>query len=258
MSTAETSPDIQRLADLLAGCKQPLFLVGAGLSTESGIPDFRGPQGFWKTNEPIQFSDFLRSPARRVESFQRHLALLDLLASCEPNDGHRALARLMARWPECYLVTQNVDGLQQQAGCPQERIIEIHGNATYAHCLSCERRMEFDAVRECLESSGQAPDCPGCGGLVKTATISFGQPMPERELRQAMALAASCDLFVCLGSSLQVYPVADLPVMAKQTGAGLAIVNREPTPLDGHADVVVAGSLGEVLGQVATMVCRTL
>ena len=145
------------------------------------------------------------------------------------------------------VITQNIDGLHQAAGLAEDRVIELHGNGTYAACLSCGRRHELEWVRSCFEASGEPPECEACGGILKAATISFGQAMPEGPMRRARNLAAECDLFLAIGSSLVVYPAAAFPLFAKENGAQLVIVNREPTPLDGAADLVIRGEIGFVL-----------
>ena len=245
------------LAEWLLACKQPLFLTGAGISTDSGIPDFRGPQGFWKSNEPILFQDFISSQQVRLTAWERYFRTQEVIGQAEPNVSHRVLAELMELWPESWLVTQNVDGLHESAGSPAERMIEIHGNATRAHCLDCGLNVALSDIRKSVQQ-GVAPNCISCGGIVKSATISFGQPMPERAMRQAMKLAVSCDLCICLGTSLQVYPVAELPLLAKRAGAKLAIVNREETPLDADADLLAHDSLAAVLEPVLDLLASRL
>jgi NAD-dependent deacetylase len=171
----------------------------------------------------------------------------DTWNSVQPNDGHRAVAALVARGIVAHVITQNIDALHQAGGVPDDKVIEIHGNTTYATCLGCEQRMEIADIRVHFEAEGDAPDCAACGGIVKTATISFGQAMPEREMARADAAVAACDLCLVAGSSLAVYPAAGFPLKAKRNGALLAILNREPTPQDPYADLVIHGEIGPVL-----------
>ena len=165
----------------------------------------------------------------------------------EPNTGHRAVAELVRRGKVAAVVTQNVDGLHQASGVPRDRVIELHGNTTYAHCLSCKKEYDLEPIRKAFLADRTSPVCAACGGLVKTATISFGQAMPRDEMRRATAEARSCDLFLAIGSSLTVYPAAGLPALAKQAGAGLVIINREQTDLDHLADLVINGEIGPTL-----------
>ena len=229
------SPDdlksrIDELLLLLRHAARGVALTGAGISTESGIPDFRSPGGLWSKNMPIAFDDFVASAEMRAEAWRRKFALEDATRGAAPNVAHRALARLAERGNLSLIVTQNIDGLHGAAGTPPERLVEIHGNGTYATCLSCDQRYELDWVREALSRRrGAAPDCEECGGPVKSATISFGQAMPAEAMRRAERAAIQADIFLALGSSLVVYPAAALPVIAKRNGATLVIVNREPT-----------------------------
>lgn len=247
MIVTQTPEGIELLTALMLQSQRPLLFSGAGISTESGIPDFRGPSGFWKTNKPILFQDFIGSAEVRLQAWKGHFAARQMMTDAEPNAGHIAVAALMRRWPESWLITQNVDNLHQNAGCEEHRVIEIHGNATYALCLSCDKRYETEQVRQMLEKEEKAPQCTECGGIIKTATISFGQPMPEKKTLHSFALSSNCDLFLCLGSSLVVEPAASMPATALSHGAKLAIVNLEPTPLDELADLVIQAPLGEVL-----------
>jgi NAD-dependent deacetylase len=220
------------------------------MSTESGIPDFRSPGGIWTRMQPIEFKDFLSDPDARRLSWQRRSEMEETWKAVQPNDGHRAVAALVARGTASHVITQNIDGLHQQSGVPDERLIELHGNTRYAKCLDCEARMEIAEILAHFTTHGDAPDCGECGGLVKTATISFGQPMPEAEMARAGAAVRGCDLMLVLGSSLVVYPAAGFPLQAKRQGARLVILNREETPLDGFADLVINAEIGPTLGLV--------
>jgi len=236
-------------AEIATATRIALF-TGAGISTESGIPDFRGPGGLWTRNKPIEFSDFLRSEDMRREAWRRKFATDPTLRAARPNRGHRACAHLVGHGLAGAIITQNIDGLHQASGIPEERVIELHGNATFAHCLECGERYGLEPLRAAFERDGEVPDCACCGGLVKSATVSFGQAMPEGPMLRAREEALSADLFLVLGSSLVVHPAAGFPDMAKQAGAALVIVNNEPTPLDDIADLVIRRPIGLVMGNV--------
>ena len=237
---------IAALQDLVLRSRCVVAFTGAGISTESGVPDFRSPGSTWIRNKPIAFEAFLKSGQARNEAWRRKFAMDDLYRDAQPNRGHRALASMVATGKMTAVVTQNIDGLHQASGIPDDRIVELHGNGTYARCLSCGERHELDEVRPIFEATGEAPLCALCGGIVKPATISFGQAMPEEPMRRAQALARTCDLMLVLGSSLVVYPAAAIPVLAKGHGARLVIVNREPTGLDAIADLVINGEIGPI------------
>jgi NAD-dependent deacetylase len=245
-----------RLANLLKKAIRVVVFTGAGISTESGIPDFRSPGGIWTRMAPIDFSDFLRSAEMRKEAWRRRFAMEETFATVRPNDGHNAVADLVRRGLVSHVITQNIDNLHQDSGIPEERIIEIHGNTRYAKCLTCEKRMELEPIRSHFEEHGEAPDCAACGGLMKTATISFGQAMPEHEMERATEATLACDLFLVLGSSLVVYPAAGFPVIAKRNRARLAIVNREPTEQDDIADLVLHSEIGPTLREAAAQLSR--
>ena len=242
-----TEPEIAALAGLLRTARRAVVFTGAGISTESGIPDFRSPGGIWTKMAPIDFQDFVASAAMRREAWRRRFAMEEMFASVVPNEGHRAVAALVARGFVSSVITQNIDNLHQDSGVPAERVIELHGNTRYAKCLSCGSRMELAPIRAHFEAHGAAPDCLDCGGLLKTATISFGQAMPEGEMARAEAETLACDLFLVLGSSLVVYPAAGFPALAKQSGARRVIVNRDPTEMDGRADLVLHSGIGATL-----------
>jgi NAD-dependent deacetylase len=223
-----------------------VVFTGAGISTESGIPDFRSPGGVWSKMKPIYFQEFVGSEAKRHEAWTRVFSGAAGWVGKEPNAGHHAVARLMASGLGSSVITQNVDNLHQASGLPENKVIELHGNASYAKCLECSTRHELEELRPVFEG-GVIPTCRACGGLVKTATISFGQSMPEEPMLQAEAETQACDLFLVLGSSLVVTPAALFPVKAKQYGARLVIVNRDPTPLDEIADLVLHDEIGSTM-----------
>src|SRR5215471_13448334 len=246
------APDLDtalaRLQDLVHGAGAIVPFTGAGISTECGIPDFRSPGGLWTKNRPIQFDEFLASQEARNESWRRRFAMMDEFGSAQPGRGHRALASLYRAGKVPGVVTQNIDNLHQASGIAPQDVVELHGNSTYAACLDCAARYELTWVKQNLAAtSGRAPDCPACGGYIKTATVSFGQAMPEAAMRRAEELTRACDLFLAVGSSLVVWPAAGFPVMAKRNGARLAIINREPTEFDAIADLVARADIGTVL-----------
>jgi NAD-dependent deacetylase len=244
---SDQSEGVARLRTLLAEASRAVVFTGAGISTESGIPDFRSPSGLWTRMKPIMFQDFVRSREVRREAWARRFEGEDTIAKAEPNAGHRAVARLVERGLVSAVVTQNIDGLHQAGGVPDSKVIEVHGTTRYCKCLSCGSRYENSEVRSMWAESGDAPDCTTCGGIIKAATISFGQPMPEAEMERATGEALSCDLMLAIGSSLVVYPAAGVPVTAKQNGARLVILNREETDLDHLADVVINAEIGPTL-----------
>ena len=238
---------IEHLSKLIGKARVLLPFTGAGISTECGIPDFRSPGGLWTKNRPIPLDDFLSSQEIRNEAWRRRFALEEHFSAARPARGHLALASLHRAGKVPAVVTQNIDNLHQASGIPHECVIELHGNTTYAHCLDCAARYELSWVREQLEPAGDAPDCPQCGGPIKSATVSFGQAMPEAAMRRAEQLTLSCDLFLAIGSSLVVWPAASFPLMAKRNGASLVIINREPTDFDALADLVIREDIGDTL-----------
>jgi NAD-dependent deacetylase len=248
MDARTTDAEVTALARLIAAARCAVVFTGAGISTESGIPDFRSPGGIWTRYRPIDFDEFLSSEEARRESWRRKFATDPTIRSARPNRGHRSVAALVQRGTVASVITQNIDGLHQASGVPENRVIELHGNTTYAHCLECKRRYEIDALRRAFEQDEVPPRCDDCGGFVKTATISFGQPMPEDAMRRAEIETLAADLFIVAGSSLVVYPAAGFPELAKRNGARLVIVNRDPTGLDGLADLVLNRGIGETLG----------
>ena len=239
---------IDRLHELIEAARVIAPFTGAGISTECGIPDFRSPGGLWTKNRPIPFDDFLASQEMRNESWRRRFAMDAQFSGARPGRGHLALASLYRAGKAPAVITQNIDNLHQSSGISAQDVIELHGNNSYASCLKCAKRYELAWVRQRFSDAGEcAPDCPDCGGHIKTAIVSFGQAMPEREMRRAEQLTLDCDLFLAVGSSLVVWPAAGFPLMAKNNGAQLAIINREPTDFDEMADLVVREDIGTVL-----------
>ncbi len=246
--------DVARLRELIAAAGSVVIFTGAGISTESGIPDFRSPGGLWTKYQPIEFSDFMASEEMRRESWRRKFAMDPTMTAAAPNRGHRAVARLVATDKVSAVITQNIDGLHQASGIPDMQVIELHGNATYAKCLTCGLRHELAPIKAAFLADETMPICTGCGSeYMKTATISFGQSMPEDKMARAQRETLACDLFIAIGSSLVVYPAAGFPIVAKQNGAGMVILNREPTDLDSHADLVLNGEIGPTLGDAVAV-----
>jgi len=244
------SDPFAELRALIHDAARIAIFTGAGISTESGIPDFRSPGGVWSKMQPIYFEDFVARPEMRREAWRRVFTGAAGWVGKQPNAGHMAVARLVDRGKAFAVITQNVDNLHQASGLPDDAIIELHGNASYATCLECGARHELEDLRPAFEQ-GDIPACSACRGIVKTATISFGQPMPEFQMARADEAARTCDLMLVLGSSLVVTPAATFPVIAKRSGAKLVIVNREQTPLDGYADLVLNDEIGPVMSAIA-------
>jgi len=227
------------LADLLSEeTGRLVVLTGAGISTESGIPDFRSPGGIWSRMEPIQYGDFVSDPDQRAEDWRRRFEMKRIFDEASPNAAHKALAGLAQSGRLSLLITQNVDGLHQRSGVPEELLVELHGNSTYATCLECGARAELEPQKK-IVAAEETPLCLECGGLLKAAVVSFGQAMPAEAMEEAAHAARRSDLFLVVGSSLLVHPAAQLPVLAAHAGARLCILNREETPLDALADVVI-------------------
>lgn len=239
---------MKEIATLVARSHRVVVFTGAGISTESGIPDFRSPGGVWATNKPVMFDDFVADPAARYEYWRQKAITHHQFVASEPNAGHRVLAR----WEKASLVrgiiTQNIDGLHQIAG--SESVVELHGTARKIGCLQCGERFPADRWVQYFEDHDAVPDCPVCGGLLKHATISFGQSLDQQVLDTAVSWCRDADLVIALGSSLVVEPAASLPRIAQELGAVLIIVNRDETPLDRIAAVRVYESIGDVLTSV--------
>ena len=241
------STETDLLRTLIEDCQRAVVFTGAGISTESGIPDFRGPNGLWTKIKPIDFQDFVRSEEVRQRSWRQWFEHGQGLLTAKPNVGHLAVAELVDKGRVAAVITQNVDNLHQDSGVPADRVIELHGNATYAKCLGCDVQLSLDAIEAEYRESGAVGPCASCGGIVKTATISFGEMMPEEAMRRAEEETLACDLFIVLGSSLTVYPAAGFPAMAYQNGARLVIVNQQPTEMDSIASLVIHAGIGETM-----------
>ena len=241
----------QELARLIDDATDVVVFTGAGISTESGIPDYRSAdKGLWNKIKPIPFQEFVASEEVRRESWRRRLEKTPW-SDAKPNAGHLAVAQYVGQGKVTAVITQNVDGLHQASGIPAAQVVELHGNATYATCLDCSKRFELDWVREVFAQDETVPYCDECNGIIKAATISFGQSMPEAEMRVAEAVTVNCDLFIVMGSSLVVYPAAGFPRLAKANGAKLVIINREATDIDHDADLVIHAEIGPTISAVA-------
>lgn len=247
---------VDLVSDMILGSKKIVVFTGAGHSTESGIPDFRSPGGIWDKFDPDEFTyqKFLSSEENREKYWDFSKEFWPAIVSAKPNAGHYALAELYKMDRLDCVITQNVDGLHQEAGVPEERVIELHGTARWVNCLDCGRKYPRQEIQDRVASGEKVPHCDTCGGILKSATISFGEPMPEKETREAEARSAACDLFLVAGSSLVVYPAAQMPLIAKSSGAKLVIVNLTPTPHDRYADTVIYGKTGPTLSQIVEQV----
>jgi NAD-dependent deacetylase len=242
---------IAKIARLLSESNRAIAFTGAGISTESGIADFRSPGGVWSRYQPVLFQDFLESEDARRQYWKMKKEGYHELKMAKPNDGHLSLARLEAAGKIIAVITQNIDGLHQDAG--SRRVLELHGTSRYCICLKCDARFDPDEIQKSLEAGIEIPLCKHCGGLVKSATISFGQSLPADILTEAFGLSMNTDFIFALGSSLVVEPAASIPLQAKNNGARLVIINNTQTPLDGIADVVVHQPIGATLSQVVKL-----
>ena len=248
MIASDLRSGVERLGEMIAEASIIVPFTGAGISTECGIPDFRSPGGLWSRNRPIPFDEFVVSAEARNESWRRRFAMEPTFAAARPGRGHRALASLYRAGKVPAIVTQNIDNLHQVSGFSGDHVVELHGNTTYARCIGCGQAYDIHWVKQQFEATSSAPDCTICEEPVKTATISFGQAMPEDAMRRAAELAQCCDLFIAIGSSLVVWPAAGIPLLARNSGARLVIINNEPTEHDDLADLVIRHDIGETLG----------
>ncbi|NND49047.1 MAG: NAD-dependent deacetylase [Rhizobiales bacterium] len=251
MTSTANEASKEEFVSALRNARTIVAFTGAGISTECGIPDFRSPGGFWTQHAPIYFDEFVASPAMRIEAWKRKFSMDEAFGAAEPGTSHQVLAHLASIGRLSHVITQNIDNLHQTSGIDAEQVIELHGNTTYATCLDCALRHELDWIKPRFQRDGSPPDCRDCGGLLKTATVSFGQAMPQAAMKCAEAATLGCDLMLVLGSSLVVYPAAGFPVLAKQNGARLVIVNREPTDLDQMADIVINAEIADMLELLA-------
>lgn len=250
------SEPIEKIAELIVQSRRIVVFVGAGLSTESGIPDFRSPGGVWDKYDPQEFyfQRFLESEASREKYWQMATEMYESMKDAEPNRAHVAIAELEQLGKLDCLITQNIDGLHIKAGNSPDKVLELHGTAMHVTCLSCHKRYDRDAIQRRITGGERAPRCDECGGPLKPATISFGQSMPARETQAAYEHSAACDLFIVIGSSLVVQPAAQMPLIAKQSGAKLVIINRDETPCDPIADCIVHAQAGPTMAAVIELV----
>jgi NAD-dependent deacetylase len=248
MSSQQHDAILAQVARWLAEAERPVAFTGAGISTESGIPDFRSPGGVWARYQPVMFDDFMASAGARWEYWRQKCEAHAEFAEATPNLGHEMLARWEQKGRLRGVITQNIDGLHQQAG--SREVLELHGTARRIACLSCDWGSDPDPLVRQFQQSEEVPDCPECGGILKHATISFGQALPAEVLREAGRWAEQCGLMLAIGSSLVVEPAASLPRMARLHGARLVIVNRDPTPQDDAADAVIHAGIGQTLAAI--------
>ncbi len=247
--------EIEQLANLIINSKKIVVFTGAGVSTESGIPDFRSPGGVWSKYDPEEFTyqKFLSSPEAR-RTHWKMLTEIGITTEAEPNPAHYAIAELHRLGKLDCVITQNVDNLHQKAGVPEDKVFELHGNMQRAICLSCHRRFPFKEVLQRLREGTEVPDCPNCHGILKPDAVFFGEALPQEVLMEATRRSRNCDLFVVIGSTLVVYPAAYMPSYAREAGAKLAIINLTSTPLDRHATIVIQGKAGETMSKVVEKV----
>lgn len=243
--------ETEQLAQLIVQSKKVVVFTGAGISTESGIPDFRSPGGIWSRYDPEDFTiqKFLSGPAARKTIWRMSIEG-GLLAEAEPNLAHHAITELHRLGKLDCVITQNIDGLHQKAGVPEDKVFELHGNMQWVVCLSCGRRFPMPEVLQRIRDGVEVPDCPDCQGILKPDAVFFGEALPEETLGEAIRRAQNCDLMIVIGSTLVIYPAAYVPTYATDAGAKLAIVNLTPTPFDQHAEVVIRGKAGEIMSRV--------
>jgi NAD-dependent deacetylase len=245
---------VEEFAAKIRESNEIVIFTGAGISTESGIPDFRSPGGLWSRYRPVTFQEFMGSEAARIEAWKRRLETYEAHKNARPNIGHYFVQSLDQKGKLIGLITQNVDGLHSEAGLEDNKIVELHGNNRRIVCLQCDKFFEPEEVIKRLVGDFSSPKCDACGGILKSATVSFGQAMPQAAMQQAQEWSELAAVFMVMGSSLQVQPAASFPVFAKRNGALLAIINREPTPLDEYADFVHHGAIGEFCGRFGEMI----
>ncbi|MBW1999922.1 MAG: Sir2 family NAD-dependent protein deacetylase [Deltaproteobacteria bacterium] len=243
---------VKKGVELIGSAGRILVFTGAGLSTESGIPDFRSPGGLWSKYDPSDFyyQRFISDERAREKYWKMSSESYQLMKEARPNRGHLAIKKLEDMGKLLAIVTQNIDHLHHKAGNSPEKIIEIHGTAFSVSCLKCGKKYDRDLIEERISSGTQVPYCDECSGILKPETISFGQAMPRDKMELAMRHARECDLCIVLGSSLVVYPAASVPVQARDSGSRLMIINRDETPLDRDADLVIHESIGKALGAI--------
>ena len=245
----------KEIIKLVTTSKKIIVLTGAGISTESGLPDFRSKDGFWTKNKPIQFQDYLDDEKKQRLSWSRNIELHKILKKIKPNIGHTFVEKIInLNDKENYLITQNIDGLHQRSGVPEDKIIEIHGNAIESKCLNCGEKADILDFHAAIKANDPLPKCFYCGGIVKVATISFGQPMNENDMLRTSNLSSQCNLMIVMGSSLSVMPAGQIPNLAIQSGAKLVILNREETIYDAMADIVINDELKIICSELIKII----
>ena len=251
---------LTQVAQWIVNAERTVVFTGAGLSTESGIPDFRSPGGVWDKYNPedFYFQNFLANEASREKYWQMATEMWEPIKKAQPNPAHLAIAEFEKLGKLDCVITQNIDGLHFKAGNSEEKVIQLHGTAIFVSCLSCRKRYDRNEIQERIKKGQKAPRCDDCGGLLKPATISFGQSMPEKETQEAYHRSSLCDLFIVIGSSLVVQPAASMPLVAKRNGARLVIINRDPTPFDDIADLVIHDQAGPTMGSILEYVKKGL
>jgi NAD-dependent deacetylase len=247
---------VEAVADMIMESSKVVVFTGAGFSTESSVPDFRGPQGVWEMFDPseLNLQNFLRSEEIREKYWQVHRLFWETVREAEPNIGHYAVTELHNMNKLDCVITQNTDGLHQKSGTPDEKVLELHGTMHWVDCLDCHQRYPRERAHEKMLAGEKVPRCDKCNGILKPATVAYGQSMPERETRESELRSSGCDVFLAAGSSLVVYPAAQMPVIAKRGGAKLVIINLDKTPHDHHADVVIAEKTGETLTSIISLI----
>ena len=242
---------VDKVADLIISARRVVVFTGAGVSTESGIPDFRGPHGIWTKYDPDDFTyqKFVRDPEARRRYWQMFRER-GLTPEIKPNPAHYAIAELDRLGKLDCVITQNIDNLHQRAGVPEDKVFELHGNVQWAMCLSCKRRYSFEQIKARLDKGVEIPDCEVCHGILKPQVVFFGEPLPEKVLAEATSRSSGCDLFIVIGSTLLVYPAAYVPTYATEAGAKLVIINLSPTPMDGQATVLIRAKAGETMSRI--------
>jgi len=251
---------LKQVAQWVIHSKRIVVFSGAGLSTESGIPDFRSPGGVWDRYNPedFYFHNFLSSEASREKYWQMATEMYEPMKKAQPNLAHLAIAEMERLCKLDCVITQNIDGLHFKAGNSEEKVIQLHGTAMYVSCLSCKKKYDRDEIQERIRKGVKVPYCDDCSGPLKPATISFGQSMPEKETEEAYHRSSLSDLFIVIGSSLVVQPAASMPLVAKRNGAKLVIINRDPTPYDDMADIVIHGQAGPIMDSILKKVKQGL
>ncbi len=249
---------VKEAAEVITNSNKTVVFTGAGASTESGVPDFRSPGGIWDQFDPdsMTYQNFLSSSELRKDYWQFYRQCWDTFRGVEPNPTHRCIAKLQTDGYVDIVITQNVDGLHAEAGSPREQILRIHGTMWRVRCLDCRDEYDYSVAYEQLQGEYSEPHCPSCDGLLKPATVAFGQPLPQEVFQKAEHHTIQSDLFISIGSSLTVYPAAVLPKKAKYSGAKVLLINKTPTALDELADLIITGLAGELLSDIVKVIYK--